>query len=97
MAPRPGLLTKCGVQGPQAPAGVWGRAPKPYAAAFFASVASARRAQETRISPKIRGFSTDCSGEPHGSPPFLYLAMRRLHMPVLPQVGHTSLRRVKVW
>ena len=26
-------------------------APKPYAAAFFASIASARRAQETRISP----------------------------------------------
>ena len=41
---------------PCAPAGVWGRAPKPYAAAFFASVASARRAQETRLSPKSGVF-----------------------------------------
>ena len=41
---------------PCAPAGVWGRAPKPYAAACFASVASARRAQETRLSPKSGVF-----------------------------------------
>ena len=50
------LLTKCGVQGDHPPAGVWGRAPKPYAAACFASVASARRAQETRLSPKSGVF-----------------------------------------
>ena len=37
---------------PFAPAGVWGRAPKPYAAAFFVSVASVRRTQETRLFPK---------------------------------------------
>ena len=46
------LLTKCGVQGDHPPAGVWGRAPKPYAAAFFVSVASVRRTQETRLFPK---------------------------------------------
>ena len=34
------------------------RCPKPYAAAFFTSVASARRAQENAAFPKIRGFST---------------------------------------
>ena len=50
------LLTKCGVQGDHPPAGVWGRAPKPYAAAFFASVASVRRTQETRLFPKPRVF-----------------------------------------
>ena len=41
-----------GVQGDHPPAGVWGRAPKPYAAAFFVSVASVRRTQETRLFPK---------------------------------------------
>ena len=41
---------------PFAPAGVWGSAPKSYAAAHFVSVASARRAQETRRSPKSRFF-----------------------------------------
>ena len=46
------LLTKCGVQGDHPPAGVWGRAPKPYAAAYFVSVASVRRTQETRFFPK---------------------------------------------
>ena len=46
------LLTKCGVQGDHPPAGVWGRAPKPYAAAFFVSVASVQRTQETRLFPK---------------------------------------------
>ena len=50
------LLTKCGVQGDHPPAGVWGRAPKPYAAAFFVSVASVRRTQETRLSPNSGVF-----------------------------------------
>ena len=31
------------------PAGVWGRVPKPYAAAFFTSVASARRREGKRV------------------------------------------------
>ena len=43
------LLTKCGVQGDHPPAGVWGRAPKPYAAAFFVSVASVRRREGKRV------------------------------------------------
>ena len=34
---------------PFAPAGVWGRAPKPYAAAFFVSVASVRRREGKRV------------------------------------------------
>ena len=42
---------------PFAPAGVWGRAPKPYAAAFFVSVASVRRTQETRLSPNTWFFN----------------------------------------
>ena len=41
---------------PFAPAGVWGRAPKPYAAAFSTSVASVRRTQETRLSPNSGVF-----------------------------------------
>ena len=38
------------------------RCPKPYAAAFFASVASARRAQETRLSPKSGVFQRSGAG-----------------------------------
>jgi len=41
---------------PFAPAGVWGRAPKPYAAAFSTSVASVRRTQDTRLSPNSGVF-----------------------------------------
>ncbi len=41
---------------PFAPAGLWGRAPKPYAAAFSTSVASVRRTQETRLSPNSGVF-----------------------------------------
>ena len=41
---------------PFAPAGVWSRAPKPYAAAFSTSVASVRRTQETRLSPNSGVF-----------------------------------------
>ena len=41
---------------PFAPAGLWGRAPKPYAAAFSTSVASIRRTQETRLSPNSGVF-----------------------------------------
>ena len=39
-----------------APAGAWGSAPKPYAAAFSTSVASVRRTQETRLSPNSGVF-----------------------------------------
>ena len=56
------LLTKCGVQGDHPPAGVWGRAPKPYAAAFFVSVASVRRTQETRLFPKPWVFQRSEAG-----------------------------------
>ena len=41
---------------PFAPAGLWGRAPKPYAAAFSTSVASVRRTQDTRLSPNSGVF-----------------------------------------
>ena len=41
---------------PFAPAGLWGRAPKPYAAAFSTSVASVRRTQETRLFPNSGVF-----------------------------------------
>lgn len=41
---------------PSAPVGVGGCVPKPYAAAFFANIASACRAQETRLSPKAWVF-----------------------------------------
>ena len=47
---------------PFAPAGVWGRAPKPYAAAFFVSVASVRRTQETRLFPKPWVFQRSEAG-----------------------------------
>ena len=43
------VLTKCGVQGDHPPAGVWGIAPKPYAAAFFMSVASVQRREGKRV------------------------------------------------
>ena len=65
---RPRLLTKCGVQGDHPPAGVWGRAPKPYAAAFFVSVASVRRTQETRLFPKPGVFQRSGAAV---SPPLL--------------------------
>ena len=48
--------TKCGGQEDHPPAGVWGRAPKPYAAASSTSVASVRRTQETRLSPNSGVF-----------------------------------------
>ena len=46
-----GCRGKSGVQGPQAPAGVWGSAPKPVPQHNLASVASGQRPQETRLIP----------------------------------------------
>ncbi len=71
----PRLLTKCGVQGDHPPAGGWGRAPKPYAAAFFVSVASVQRTQETRLFPKPGFFqrSDPAYGWPAGNYPSFLL------------------------
>ena len=83
------LLTKCGVQGDHPPAGVWGRAPKPYAAAFFVSVASVRRTQETRFFPKPGVFQrSEAPGKMPGASACrfgLRAAVRR---------AHASLRRL---
>ena len=44
------------MQGPQAPAGVWGSAPKPVPQHNLASVASGQRPQETRLIPPASFF-----------------------------------------
>ena len=94
-----GLWPKCpqGTRFPSRLAGVWGRAPKTCAAAQKASVASARRAQETRLAQPLPEYQRKRRGHPPpgGAAPPLFqktLSFGKTRVSRVPSVARNARR-----